>query len=76
MADAQAGLSVAPENQQQLSVDNTGASAGAIGAGLHAQALEGVCALCGRGNEAEPLGLVVSTSYLTLVFIVISRLTS
>ena len=69
MADAQAGPSVAPENQQQQSVGNTGASAGAIGAGLHAQALQGECALCGGGNEAEPLGLVVSTSYLTHVFI-------
>lgn len=68
MAEAQAGPSMASENQQQQSVDSRGAMAGAVEAGLHAQALEGECALCGSGNEAEPLGLVVSSSCLTHVF--------
>lgn len=33
------------------------------GVGLHAQAPNGECALCGSGNEAEPLGWVVSVSH-------------
>ena len=69
MVEAQAGPSMASEDQQQQSVESTGASAGAIGAGLHAQALDGECALCGNGNEAEPIGWVVSSSYLTHVSI-------
>ena len=65
MAEAQAAPSMGSDEQQQQSVEGRGAPAGGCGAGLHAQALEGECALCGSGNEAEPLGWVVSTSYLT-----------
>ena len=48
----------APAAEHQPSAAGTGSSAGA---GLHAHALEGECALCGSGIEAEPLGWVVST---------------
>ena len=71
MAEELAGPSTASQQlqQQQQSAESDGASAAAIGAGLHAQALDGECALCGSGNEAEPLGWVVSTSKLTHAFI-------
>lgn len=61
MAEAQAGPSTASQEQQQQLVESSGASAAALGAELHAEALEGECALCGSGKEAEPLGWVVST---------------
>ena len=50
--------------QQQSELTSAGALAGspaATGAGLHA--LDGECALCGSGSEAEPLGWVVSKLY-------------
>lgn len=53
-------MAEAETEQQQQAPPSSGA--GAFGAGLHAQALEGECALCGSGNEAEPLGWVVSTT--------------
>lgn len=55
----------APAAEQPPSAAGTGSSAGA---GLHAQALEGDCALCGSGIETEPLGWVVSTLVFTHVF--------
>lgn len=50
------------QQQQQQAPPSSEAPAAASGAELHAQALEGECALCGSGNEAEPLGWVVSTT--------------
>lgn len=65
MGEAHVGDAEAAEQQQAElhSAGGTLASPVARGAGLHAQALEGECALCGSGSEAEPLGWVVSKSH-------------
>lgn len=60
MADAETEQQ--QQQQQPQAPPSSEAPARAFGAGLHAQALEGECALCGSGNEAEPLGWVVSTT--------------
>ena len=58
-----------PEHPSAGTAESNAAAQHSRQAGLGAQAIQGECAFCGSGNEAEPLGWVVSNLHSVMVFL-------